>query len=247
MKKSLIISIQQPEYFPWLGFFNKVANVDLVVLLDSVQFKKRYFDNRVRIRNHDGWQWLRIPIKSKGRFGQKISEVEIDQSVNWKSENLKALERNYRASPNFKNYFGEIEKLYQTDFSNLSTFNVEAIQLTTGLLGLKKDFLVASGENFDGKGSDLILDICKRLNASIYLSGKFGVDYLKEADFESESIRIIYQNFQHPKYNQLHGDFLPNMSVLDLLFNEGEKSLDVIKNGFTLQKLLYPELLVPKL
>lgn len=232
----LTISIQQPEHFPWLGFFNKIVNVDKIVVLDNVQFKKRYFENRTRIRNKNGRQWLRIPVKTKGRYFQKIADVEIDNLLEWRKDALRALELNYKKSPYFREYFPKIKVLYEKEWSKLADFNITAIKTITGLLGVDKEFMVASDLKVSAKASLLIYNICKKIGANIYLSGKFGQDYLDEGLFRKGGIRIIYQDFHHPLYRQFHERFIKNMSTLDLLFNEGERSLDIIKNGFVLKR-----------
>lgn len=236
MKKNLIISIQQPEFLPWIGFFNKVVNVDEVVILDNVQFKKRYFENRIKIRNYSSWQWITVPVKTKGKYLQKISEVEIDNTKNWQENCLRTIELNYKKAPYFSRYFPAIEKLFKKRKKGLSEFNIDAIKALCKLLGLEANFYLASNLKTKGSGSQLILDICKRMKTKGYLSGKFGRDYLAEKDFRNNSVEVFYQNFKHPEYIQFHGKFIEGLSVIDLLFNEGDKSLQIIKKGFTLKK-----------
>lgn len=235
-KNGTAISIQQPEHLPWLSFFNKVANVDLVVLLDNVQFKKRYFENRTKIRNISGWQWLRTPVITKGKYHQKICDVEIDNSQDWRGECIKSVELNYRNSLYYEKYAPQLLELYKKEWRKLTDFNTHAIKLITNLLGLKKKFLISSKLCASGESTRLLVNICKKVGATTYLSGKFGEEYLDKDLFKKNGVELIFQDFIHPKYYQFHEGFTPNMSVIDLLFNEGEKSLEIIKQGFTLRK-----------
>lgn len=233
-KKSLTISIQQPEFLPWIGFFNKIANVDEVVLLDSVQFKKRYFENRVRIRNTKGWQWLRIPVKTKGKYLQRICDVEIDNSFDWRADGIRSIELNYKKAPYFGKYSGRILGLFEKDWKMLSNFNVYAIKTVAEILKINSKFQLASDLKVSGKSAGLILNICKSVKAKKYLSGQFGKEYLDEELFKKEKIDVIYQEFKHPAYKQFQPGFVPNMSIIDLLFNVGDASMEVIKSGFLL-------------
>lgn len=227
------ISIQQPEYFPWIGYFDKILQVDKVVFLDNVQFKKRYFENRNKVRTYQGWTWINTPVKTKGRYTQKIMEVEIDNSRPWQKRIIFTITHHYKKSPYWKDFGEELCELISKPYELLVDFNLEISLFLMDKLGVKPEWCLASSLKTEHSGSDLILEICQKMNATDYLSGKDGKDYLKGEDFTINGIQIYYQDFVHPVYTQIHGDFKAGMSVIDLYFNHGPDSTNIIK-GITL-------------
>lgn len=224
-----VVSIQQPEHLPWLGFFDKVRQVDMVVLLDDVQFKKRYFENRNKIRTGNGWQWIGIPVNTKGRYHQNLCDVEVDNTRHWRETAWRALCLNYSKTACWEGYSSFFDNLYQCEWTRLVDFNVEVIKYVTKQLGLETEFLFASQLDVEGKGDKLLVNICRKVGASAYLSGAFGRDYIDESLFAEAGIALEYQDFRHPTYRQVYQPFLPNMSTVDLLFNEGPKSITIIE------------------
>ncbi len=224
------ISIQQPEYFPWLGYFDKIRQVDKVVIFDNVQFKKRYFENRNKIRTYQGWSWLNTPVITKGRYTQKIMEVEIDNSRDWQHKIISTIKCNYKKAPYWKEIGKELCEVILRKYSRLLDFNLAIIIFLMAKLELKKDYVLASTLNTQYSGSELILEVCDKMNATDYLSGRDGKNYLKEEDFIKNGIKVHYQAFNHPKYTQFHGEFEAGMSIIDLIFNHGPKSLKILAN-----------------
>ena len=225
------ITIQQPEYFPWLVYFNKMFLVDEIVFLDDVQFKKRYFENRNKIRTNDGWMWISTPVLTKGRYKQKIMNVEIDNSQLWQKKIIKALMLNYQKSKFWYKYEKELCELIMRPYNKLIDFNFSIILFIMKKLNINNNYCFSSSLNIKSSGSQLILDICKKMNANIYLSGDKGVDYLNKNDFKKNHIKIVYHNFKHPEYKQLREPFISHMSFVDLLFNYGPDSLLILKNN----------------
>ena len=223
------ITIHQPEYLPWLGFFDKIRQCELLVLLDHVPFTKNYFQNRNRIRGINGPVWMTVPVKTKGKFNQPIREVEIDNANPWKRKNLNTLLQNYSKAPFFDQYAPFFNNLYQKDWPLLSELNETCIRYLLEQLGIATKLVRSSSLDPQGKKSDLILDICKKTGASSYLSGISGKEYLHEPSFREAGIEIQYQEFHHPIYTQLHEPFISCMSAVDLLFNHGPKSLEIIQ------------------
>lgn len=216
------IAIQQPEHAPWLGFFHKMSKVDEYVFLDNAQFKKRYFENRNKIKTIKGWQWITVPVISKGRYRQKINEVIIDNGLPWRRKYLNALRHAYAKSPYFDAYNERIDKIINSKWGKLIEFNIELIAFFRSVFNLNNiPTLIASAlvGDKDLTGSDLILEICKSLKATTYLSGPDGANYLKADDFASSGIEIQFHTYEHPVYSQLHGSFISNMSSFDFLFN----------------------------
>jgi hypothetical protein len=225
----MIISIHQPQYLPWLGYFDKILESDIFVFLDNVQYKKNEFQNRNKIKTAKGWQWLTVPVLY--HFSQKIFEVGINQEINWQKDHLKTLIVNYNRAPFFGKYSAYFEKLYSKTWGRLIDINIEVVKHLAGLLGAKTKFFIASQiPNLREEPTERLIDICKYFSVNTYLAGKGGAEYMDIEKFKKENINLIFQNFQHPVYPQLYGDFQPCMSVIDLLFNCGPGSRDIIKN-----------------
>jgi len=227
----MIVGIHQPEHLPWLGFWNKLYKSDLFVLLDNTQFRKNYFQNRNRIRTANGWTWLTVPILSKDRTTQQINEVEINNltDVKWQKKHWKTIEQNYGKAPYFNEYKDIFSKFYLKKWTKLADININFIYTIKEILSIKTEIVIGSSLSVVGERSDLLLDICKKVGATTYLSGRFGKDYLEVSKFSQENIKVIFQEFNHPVYNQVFNPFIPEMSIIDVIFNEGEKSLTLVK------------------
>ncbi len=213
---------------PWLGYFHKMDSADVFVYLDNVQFKKNEYQNRNRIKTSQGWQWLTVPVNYS--FGERINQVRIDSSKDWKKKHLKSIEMNYSKAPYFDEYFPMVERLYGGDYEYLYEVNIASVELLSGLIGIKKPAYRASEINGLRDDQNLrLLDICKALGADTYLSGGAGRDYMDLTVFKDEGVDVVFQDFTHPSYAQLYGEFTPFMSLLDILFNCGEKSLTILR------------------
>ena len=228
----MIVAVQQPEHLPWLGFFDKLSRVDRFVLLDNVQFKKRYFENRNRIRTRDGSRWVTVPVRSKGRYVQRLDQVEIDQTTDWRRKYWGSIGHAYGAAPYFAAHAERFERLIATRWERLVDLNLALIEAVRGVLGIETPMtaasrLVDSGE----KGSALILALCRALGARRYLSGPDGARYLDLESFERAGIAVDFHDYRHPEYPQLHAPFLSHMSVVDLIFNHGPGSLSILRNA----------------
>lgn len=228
----MILSVHQPQYIPWLGYFNKIAKSGCFVFLDQVQYKPREFQNRNKIRTKDGWIWLSIPVVSKGLGRQKVSDVLIDNTFPWARKHLVSLKVCYGSANFFQEYFPFFQQVYAKKWERLADLNVHIINYILKELSISKPIYFASQLAIASKGTDLTIKICQKLKADIYFSGIGGKDYLEEEKFEKTNIKLIYQNFMHPVYQQQFmkdkSDFLPCMSILDLLFNEGPKSREIL-------------------
>jgi hypothetical protein len=232
----MILSCHQPQYLPWLGYFDKVIRSDVFVFLDQVQYKEREFQNRNRIRTKDGWMWLTVPVMSKGLGRQKISEVRIDNTLPWARKHLASLQACYGQALFFKEHDSFFEDLYSRRWDRLIDLNIEVINylLREFKIGTKiyNESAVGSSQSSTGR----IIELCQKLQADTYLSGQGGKDYLEEEKFSVAGIKLVYQEFNHPRYRQVYSataaDFIPNLAALDLLFNEGEASSKTLKGEF---------------
>ncbi len=226
----MIVSIHQPQYLPWLGYFDKIEQSDVFVFLDNVQFKKNEWQNRNRIKTSDGWQWLSVPVIHS--FTQKISEVEINNTVQWGRKHLNALVTHYSKTLYFKEHVSFFEQAYTQEWTCLADINIHLIQYLAKALGLlDKKFVIASELKPMEGSTERLIDICKQVGGDVYLSGKDGAEYLETELFKEESIQVIFQDYRHPRYKQLYGEFEPFLSVIDLLFNCGPDSLSILKKG----------------
>jgi len=215
-----VVAIHQPNYIPHPALFDKIRNCDIFVFLDSVQYTKNSFINRNRIKTPKGWTWLTIPVHAS--IKSKICEVTIDNSKQWQKHHWKSLMFNYGSSSHFaKSNF--IKGMYEGEWSNLSKFNIALIVLLCHALKIDTPEFVKSSElEVCGKKTRLLLDICKKVGADVYLSGKSGKNYLNVNLFEREGIRVQFQKYKCPFYKQQFGKFIPNLSVIDMLFNVGK-------------------------
>lgn len=226
----MLVTIHQPEFLPWLGFFDKMDMADLFVLLDNVQYCHGYFQNRNRIRGARSGIWVTIPVLHSHCENRVISAMQIDNSKNWKRKIICSIECCYSRSPFFDDYFKGLIRCFESRSSYLKDLNVCLIQYIAESFGINKKIILASDLEVGGKGSQLIRDICLKTGADIYLSGVSGSDYLDAGDFEDHGIELRYQQFFHPIYRQVYEPFIPCMSAIDLLFNYGESSLDIIRD-----------------
>jgi hypothetical protein len=228
----MIISVHQPQYIPWLGYFDKIAKSDRFIFLDKVQYKTREYQNRNRIRTRDGEVWLTVPVEGKGKYKQSISDARIDNEFPWQRQHLNSLKAWYGHAPYFKDYFGYFEELYSKRWEKLADINIDIIKFILNELDVKTPVMFESELHVCTESTDRIIDICKEVKADAYLSGSGGKAYLKEEKFPANGIRLLYQEYHHPAYKQQYmkceSDFLPYMSVVDLLFNEGPGSREIL-------------------
>ena len=224
-----IVSIDQPGYLPWLGFFKKIMYSDIFVFLDDVKFVKRQFMNRNQIRTKNYTVFLTVPIIKNS--GYNINEVKISYDEKWNINHKKNIFYNYNKSQFFEEYWGFFEEIYSKKIKNLLELNLEIINFFIKELELKTKIIFSSELGTTEKKSNLNLEICKSLNAGSYLSGNHGKHYLIEKDFQKNGIKVEYQNFQYPEYTQVYKPFIPNMAFIDLLFNEGKNSKKILQDS----------------
>lgn len=228
------IAISQPTYLPWLGYFDLMRQVDLFVFLDSVQFEKQSWQQRNRIKTPTGLQWLTVPVIYRHRFGQKICDVEIREGA-FVNKHLRAIELNYRRSRYFDIYFPEITKLLDPFRSGglLVDLNLALTQWLQKVLGIATPTMLSSKLRVEGQRSQLLVNICRMLEADLYISPRGSAEYLLRDLhlFEAAQIEVKFQNYSHPEYPQSFPPFCAQASVLDLIFNQGQESLELISRG----------------
>jgi hypothetical protein len=218
----MILSAHQPAYLPWLGYFDKIIKSDIFIFLDSVQFEKNSFTNRNKIKTPQGAIWLTIPVKTKGHLNITLSDIEIDNRSNWRNNHLKAIYLNYKKSPRFSACYPKLEDLYQNEYQFLSELCWAHLVFWLKEIDINMKIIRSSQLPVHSKKSDLILDLCKYFGAGHYISGILGESYLQEKDFQNAGISIEYQHYEHPRYHQLWGEFIPNLSIMDFWMNSDD-------------------------
>jgi hypothetical protein len=226
----MILTGHQPNYLPYPGFFEKIARADRFLVVDHVQFVKRgpfgwMHRNRIRTPSPEGWDWLSLPVLSKGRFHQRIDEARLDNAVPWGRKHWRALEFHYRRAPHFRDYAEEFRAIYEKPWESFAELSCAFLALLLRLLGLPERLERTSALGVTGESTELVLSMCRAVGADTYLSGRHGRDYLDVAAFERAGVRLLFQDFKCPEYAQCWpGPFVPDLSTVDLLFNCGPRA-----------------------
>lgn len=225
------IGILQPGYLPWLGFFEQIYRSDIFVIYDDVQYDKHGWRNRNRIKTAKGIQWLTIPVCIKFNEHPLITDVRIDNKVDWRKKHLLSLKTNYSKSPFFLKYIHIFEDAYSKAWEYLIDIDMHFISELSRCLGLNdKKIIRSSMLNVTGDKITRLIKICKTLGADVFYEGAAGKNYIDESLFVREGIAVEYQDYRHPVYRQLYGAFMSHLSVVDLLFNHGDEAFSILTN-----------------
>jgi len=227
----MILTAHQPAYLPWLGLFHKIALADKFILFDDVQYVPRDWISRNQIKTQGGPLMLTVPMLTTGHREKVIAEMEINNEVPWKRKHWKAMLLAYQSAPHFKQYADFFEDLYSKEWKLLADLNLYTLEWILKTLKIQVPVERAHTQHFQGSKSDLVLDMCLKHNAQTYIFGELGQDYADTEKFKSQGVVPFFQIYKHPVYKQLHGNFASHMSIVDLLFNEGDRSLDIIMSG----------------
>lgn len=225
--------VLQPGYLPWLGFFDQVARSETFVLLDDVQYTVNDWRNRNRVKTKDGVKWLTVPVMKKGHMDMLIREMKIDNSQPWQRKHWGTIERNYRRARFFLDYADELRGFYEGRWEYLADLDHELTYWLAEKLGIKTKFLVSSKDlriTTEDKNERLFI-LCDKIGVDALYVGAAGANYMDPKLYAERGITVIFQDYKHPVYNQLFGEFAPYLSALDLLLNEGPRSLEIIMKG----------------
>lgn len=226
----MIAAIHQPNFVPWIGYFYKIYKADVFVILDDVQYIKNSFINRNRIKTPTGEQWLTIPVKHSGFFGQNINEVEIQDPLRTFSKIKSTLRLNYCKAPFYNEVIEIIEPIFNPETTQIAVLNEALIRAIVNFLEINTPILRSGDlENIVGESSERLVNICITVGADVYLAGFGSKKYQDSEVFENKGISSTIYKFKHPVYRQQWKDFIPSMSILDLLFNEGTNSINLLK------------------
>ena len=228
----MILSAHQPSYIPWLGLVNKILLCDTFCIFNDCQISGEQWENRNRIKGPNGEFWLTVPIKGRENRGRKLYEIEIDNTQRWRNKHRKSIINSYQKAKYFSEYMSFFNEFYSMDFQYLTELNEYFLRWILAILKIDVEIVRATDLCLEGQKSDLVLDMCKKLGADVYIFGSQGEGYADKDSFEQAGIKLYFQKYIYPAYPQLYGDFVPYMSVIDLLFNVGaEKAKEIIASG----------------
>lgn len=225
-----VVAIHQPQYVPYLGYFHKIRHCDVFVHLDHVAYQPKGFHSRNKIKGPQGEQWLSIPVN--GSQNDRIVDVNIDPTAKkWRDKHWKTLRANYARAPFFKQYAASLEQLYLgSDSEHLSTVTQAFGDWALAALGISKPTQCSSALTAQGVSTEMLIDVCRQLDATHYLSGPGGRLYMDLDAFARSGIEVIWQNYQSPTYEQVFpaAGFVDHLSVLDVLFCMGPAAGEVL-------------------
>lgn len=222
----MIVSIHQPLYLPWTGYVHKMDVSDLHIVLDHVEFDDGSFVKRNKVRTPNGWTWLTVPVHAHN--DTPIHDVEVANEHRWQPKHWKTLLNFYESTPHFDEHKAFFEDVYETEWTHLVALNLHIIDHLRESLGVDTPMKRSSEMDVNGTKDELIFELCQSVDADTYLSGPNGRDYLDEARFQDAGIEVVYHDYEHPTYEQAFDGFEPYMSTIDLLFNHGPDSLEII-------------------
>jgi hypothetical protein len=226
------VAIMQPTYLPWVGYFALMAAVDEFVFLDDVQFARRSWQQRNRVKGPSGELMLTIPVFKKGKREQPIDKVEIDWSTEFASKHVRTIEVAYAKASHIGEYWPAIADLLRRKTVPLADYTIDLIAHLRSAMGIKTPLSRSSTLQLAGKRENRLVAICEALGAKTYISPMGSQVYLEGSDaFASAGIELLYDDYAHPTYPQLHGDFVSHLSAVDLLLNCGGSSLEVLTGG----------------
>jgi len=224
----MIVSVHQPQYLPWLGYFDKIDRADVFVLLDTVQFKKNEWQNRNRIKTAQGPQWLTVPVTY--RYPQRICEVGVNGRERWQHRQRQALATNYRRAPHWGSLEGLFEEVFSRSWETVAALNIHVVKRLAAILGIATPIHVASElGSFPEDPDERLIALTRHFGADTYLAGSGGRDYMDLAKYERAGVAVVFQDYRHPQYGQLYGAFESHLSVIDLIYNHGEASLPILR------------------
>jgi hypothetical protein len=220
--------VLQPGYLPWLGFFDKLRRCDIFVYYDDVQFDKHGYRNRNQLKSPAGPQWLTVPVRHKGLEKPRIVDVEIEKGAPWGRKHLQSIKQWYAKAPYLQRYVPELEELLLRPWERLADLDVAIADLMCRWFGIRTQIERSSELGIEGGQSERLVNLCLHFGAERYLTGNASKDYLEVDRFAPHGIEVQWHDYQHPVYPQLHGEFVPNMSALDLLLNCGDESAAIL-------------------
>ena len=233
--QNITACIHQPDFAPWLGFFERLARSDVFVVLDHVQYVRRGWHNRDRIEVGGREAWLSVPVISIGKYDQAIGATEINNAMDWRRKHLATLKGNYSQAAFFSQYIDALTSIYSVEHSNLADFNMALIMWAFSLMEINVELSFSSSLQLAGNKDDMLINCCEKLGATRYVTGTGARAYLQEPLFTKHGIEVVWQNWQEPVYDRGAGPKRHGLSFLDALFHTGPKIKDIIRPSWDQQ------------
>ena len=224
----MLVAIHQPQYLPWLGYFDKMDQADCFVLLDNVQYKKNEWQNRNRVKTAAGPAWLTVPVTY--RFPARLDEVGVGEGP-WARKHAASLAASYARAPHWAEAKAFWEEFYRRPWPGLVDLNAATVEWLRERLDISTPLYRASELRPEEGPTRRLVDICRKVGGDAYLSGVDGAKYMEMELFEQAGIEVVFQRFEHPNYPQQFGDFVSHLSALDLVLNCGPASAGVLRSG----------------
>ncbi len=236
----MIASAHQPLFMPWIGYFHKIDKSDIFIIADHAKFTSLGWLTRNKVKTPNGSVYLTVPVINKYKQGNTIKEIKISYENNhWISRHLSILKANYSKSPYYQEIMNIINYVLEKPWENLVDLNILYIKSFCDYLEIDTKLLLGSELNIEGSKSDLIIDICKKTDADAFIIGQAGNKWnIDRSSILNENIKIMPQNFVHPEYSQNFEGFIQNLSIVDILFNVGKKSIDLIREPSSVLKFI---------
>lgn len=225
------VVVLQPMYLPWVGYFGLIDMADVFVFYDDVQFVRQSWQNRNRIKWMTGEPiWLTVPVQRQ--YGQMISEVRVDNTTPWRNRHWECITQAYSKAPFFRQYAPVLKSLYSKEWERLADLDISLVMQIASALELDHSkFQTSSKCHSSGHGTERLINLLKHLGADEYISGPSAAAYVDLSKFREAGIALYWHKPEHPIYQQLWGDFVPSLSVVDLIFNAGSKTMQLIREA----------------
>jgi len=223
----------QPNYIPWKGVFDLISRVDVFVFYDDVQYTTKDWRNRNKIKTPNGDLWLTVPVKTRNARSQLIYQAEIDNSTPWQDKHLKSLWASYRKTKFFTDYEELLEQIYQANtWTSIADLNIFSTKLIAESLGIDVEWQRSSNLGHSGgKNGEKIIKICKQLGCNYFINGPSSRPFMDQSLFDKSGVVLDYIKYNYPEYQQAHGEFNHNVSILDVLFNVGPSAKEFVCRG----------------
>jgi hypothetical protein len=232
----VIVAAHQPSYLPWLGYLDKLAHADVFVVMDDLQFEAQNFQNRNRLKLNHGPHWLTVPLL-RGTLTDRVCDKRIDNAGrggrhHWQHRTWRTLEVHYGSAPHFDRYASALEDIFLRRWDSLVELDLHILDLARCWFGITRPIVRASSLGLRGAKTDRIIDLCEKLGAHIYFSGKGGsTDYLDTDALSRAGVTTLWQRFHHPVYPQRYAGFVSHLGFLDLLLNCGPESAAILSRS----------------
>lgn len=231
----MIVAAHQPNFIPWLGFFDKMLKADLFIIVDHVQMERQSYQNRVRIKTGAGERWITVPVLQESR-DERILDKRIDNSregrFRWGRKMFLTLKYAYQSAPYFRDHEAALSELLSDRWERLSELNLRLIEFCRHALAIRTPMILSSSLGVPGSKSEMVLNMCRAAGGDVYLSGSGASRaYLDLPAFERAGLSVAWQDFRHPRYRQYPccDSFIPNLSSFDMIFNCGPRSPEILR------------------